>query len=62
MTTEESNRTALSVLYGVRTENELWIPVNLSEKIRASYVTIASVGENPRPQLECHESSFEPSH
>ena len=34
------------------TENGLRIPVNRSEKIRASYVAIASVGENPRPQLD----------
>ena len=26
--------------------------MNRSEKIRASYVAIASVGENPRPQLD----------
>ena len=30
------------------TENGLRIPVNRSEKIRVSYVAIASVGENPR--------------
>ena len=37
---------------GWGTENGLRIPVNRSEKIRASYVAIASVGENPRPQLD----------
>ena len=61
MTTEGSNRTALVVQYGVRTQNDLWIPVNLSEKIRAPYVTIASIEEHPRPRLECHESSFNAS-
>ena len=50
--TEDSNRTALGGQYRVGTENELRIPVNRSEKIRASYVAIASVGENPRPQLD----------
>ena len=48
--TEDSNRTALGGQYRVGTENGLRIPVNCSEKIRASYVARASVGENPRPQ------------
>ena len=38
----------------VGTENGLRIPVNCSELIRASYVAIASVEENPRPQPVLH--------
>ena len=34
----------------VETEKRLSIPVDRSEKIRVSYVAIASVGENPRSQ------------
>ena len=33
------------------------IPMNRSEKIRASYVAIASVGEDPRPQLDTGTST-----
>ena len=36
----------------VETEKRLSIPVDRSEKIRVSYVAIASVGANPRPQLD----------
>ena len=32
----------------------------LVQFIQRFFGTIASVEENPRPQLECHESSWEP--
>ena len=33
----------------------LYLPRHRSEKTRASYVAISSVGENPRPQLDSTE-------
>ena len=49
--TEDPIRTALGRRYRLGRENWLCVPVNISEKIRASYVERASVGEYPRPQL-----------